>query len=156
MRLTTEFAGEDLYRVPGAGLITVEPNGAPEDSPKAAVETVGTNDPNAMRSVVAVTMPSTVYIHVTNFPGWTATIDRRDLPLYNWGGTMLAASVPPGRHVIVVHYEPEAFKIGVVLAVAAALILAGAVAWSLKRSRSRTDDTGTTLLGAGMSRLLAP
>ena len=47
---------------------------------------------------------------------------------------MLAASVAPGHHVIVVRYEPEAFKIGVVLAVAAALILAGAVGWSLKRS----------------------
>ena len=78
-----------------------------------------------MRSVVAVTKPSTMYIHVTNFPGWTATIDGHNLPLYNWGGAMLAASVPPGRHVVVVRYEPEAFKIGVVLAVAAALILAG-------------------------------
>ena len=34
MKLTAEFAGEELYRVPGGGLITVEPKGAPQDSPK--------------------------------------------------------------------------------------------------------------------------
>jgi hypothetical protein len=133
-KLVNDIAGEDVYRVPGGGVITVEPRGAPQDSPNATVEAVQTSDPNAVRVVVAVTTPSTMYVHITNFPGWTATINGHKLGLHNWGGSMLSASLPTGRHVILLSYEPETFKVGIILAAAAALVFAIAVARSLRRS----------------------
>jgi uncharacterized membrane protein YfhO len=82
-----------------------------------------------------------LYVHITDLPGWNATIDGHPLVLHDWGGTMLTASVPPGRHVIVIRYAPAAFRIGVVLAFLTAAILLVVVIWSLRRSSRRKPAT---------------
>jgi Bacterial membrane protein YfhO len=156
----TTLAGENLYEVPGAGVLTVEPEGMSPDSPRATVAVVSTTtkDPSALRSVVAVARPSTLYVHVTNFTGWTATIDGRNLPLSTWGQTMLKAPIPPGRHVIVLHYFPRSFVVGLVLAGVTVLALVVAVLsplWRRPRSHPLEGDGGdrTTTMGRSGRRL---
>lgn len=143
MEFVAEVGGENLYRVPGAGLITVESVGDRQDAANAVVERIGSDSPNTVRTVVNVSRPSEMYIHITDFPGWTATIGSRRLKLRDWGGTMLAARVPSGRHVIMLRYQPRAFKVGVVVAGVAALVLVGGVVWSVRTRRSREQRVGS-------------
>jgi uncharacterized membrane protein YfhO len=53
-------------------------------------------------------------------PGWHATIDGKPLSLQPFSGIMFQANIPPGRHTIELHYWPESFTIGIVLAACAA------------------------------------
>jgi hypothetical protein len=135
-----DIAGEGLYRVPAGGVITVQPDGTGPDRPNAGVPVVDESDPSTLRTKIDVLAPSTVYIHVTNFPGWKATLDGHPLALRTWGGTMLAASIPAGHHTLVVRYQPEAFEIGIWLAAASALALGGILAWRPIRRRVRSGS----------------
>jgi hypothetical protein len=129
--------GEDLYEVPGAGIITVQPDTMSPDSPEATVATLSSNmnDPASLRTVVDIATPSILYVHVTNYDGWSATMDGRNLPLSTWAQTMLKASVPPGRHVIVMRYRPRTFTAGLILAGATAIALGVALLFPLWRRR---------------------
>jgi hypothetical protein len=145
----TTIAGEGLYRVPGGGVVTTEPEGLPPDSAAATVVPVGGSDPSSMHLTVSDRAPAVMYIHVTDFPGWHATIDGHHLSLRDWGGTMLAASIPAGQHVIVVHYMPSAFRYGVLLAILTAIALIAALIWTLWRRRGGSDGAGPGLVEGG-------
>jgi hypothetical protein len=133
--LVTAIEGEDLYRVPGGSVVTTEPEGSPPDSAAATVIPIGGSDPSSMHLTVSDNSPSVMYIHVTNFPGWKATIDGHGLSLHDWGGTMMSASLPAGNHVIVIRYVPKAFQYGLLLAGLTAIGLVVGVFWSVRRGR---------------------
>jgi Bacterial membrane protein YfhO len=141
--LVTTVGGESLFRVPAAGVITVEPAGAPEDSPDAQVPAVDQSDPSVIRSTVESPQASTVYIHVTDFPGWKATLDGHPLGLHSWGGTMMAASIPAGSHRLVLTYEPGLFVLGEWLALAAIVGLVGMLLWPHYRTRAPRVEAGS-------------
>jgi hypothetical protein len=158
------IGGEDLYEVPGAGVITVEPDTLSPDSPEATVAAVSTNtnDPASLKSVVDVAIPSIAYFHITNYSGWSATVDGRRLPLSTWGETMLKASIPPGRHVIVIRYRPSSFTVGLILAGATAIALAVALLFPLWRrqvhppARSAVEEDHNALQAGGRSTRAVP
>jgi hypothetical protein len=134
------IAGEDLYRVPGGGLVTMEPSGSPADNAGAKVLSNSSDNPAQIKFRVVTPTSSTLYIHVTDFPGWTATIDGKPLKLRTWGGTMLAASMPAGRHAIDIAYRPKAFTLGLILAGAAAAILVATSGFAvLRRHKGRVS-----------------
>ena len=82
--------------------------------------------------------PSVVRLHVTDVPGWHASIDGRPLALDRYSGVMLQARIPGGRHLIVLHYWPTAFSAGLALAaVAAAALLVGPAVLALRRRTRR-------------------
>jgi Bacterial membrane protein YfhO len=135
LTFVTAIAGEELYRVPGGSVVTTEPEGSPPDSAGATEVPVGGSDPSSMHLTVSDSSASVMYIHVTNFPGWKATIDGRPLSLHDWGGTMMAAAIPAGHHVVVIRYMPAAFRYGVLLAILTAVALIGSIFWSIRRSR---------------------
>lgn len=141
--------GEDLYSVPGSALMTVQPTGTMADSATAEVVPNTSTDPAELRAVIRPIAASTIYLHVTDFPGWKATIDNHPLSLRPWGGTMLAASVPPGLHVIVVRYEPSAFKIGLILALLTAVVLVALSGWCLRRQRGSLTYSSERTTGSG-------
>jgi hypothetical protein len=147
-----EISGERLYQVPGGGVVTVERVGAAPDSASATVVANTSPDPAQIRADVRVRLPSTLYLHVTDFPGWSATVDGRPLALRPWGGTMLAASLPAGHDVVVVTYDPPLFTDGCILALVAAVSLAGAVAWS-ERARRRATGRRRTRRGGPVVRV---
>lgn len=115
---------EELYRVPGAGLVTIQPASAPAVDPGELTVPVLDGNAASIHFTTAGTQASTLHIHLTNLPGWTAKIDGHPLPLRTWDDTMLQASVPPGRHTIVLTYWPTTFTAGLVIAAIAVLALA--------------------------------
>jgi hypothetical protein len=132
----TSIEGEDLYRVPGGSVVTTQPIGSSPDSAAATEVHIGGSNPSSMHLTVSNDKPSVMYVHVTDFPGWNATIDGRPLLLRQWGGAMLAASIPAGHHVVVVSYMPSAFKFGLFLALLSAVFLASVVVWHFWRRRN--------------------
>ncbi len=133
--------GEGLYRVPGGGLVTMQPTtAAASDDPDVVVPTEAA-DPSSIHFVVDPRQPSTLHIHITDLPGWKATVDGRPLALHSWGSAMLEASVPAGQETIVLTYWPHAFTDGLVVAGATALGLAMALLVSWRR-RLRRGEAG--------------
>jgi hypothetical protein len=122
---------EQLFRIPGAASATL-------------VSLVGTGEPPSIEAPgtpVAVTHPdaSTWRLHIdhagpallrlrlTDVPGWHATIDGKPLALEPWAQTtMLEAKVPAGSHVVELHYWPDLFSVGIVIAVVVLVGLAAA------------------------------
>jgi hypothetical protein len=68
----------------------------------------------------------------TWFPGWTATIDGRDVPIVRANVAFRAVSVPAGRHLVAFEYRPASVRTGawisgIALAIAALAVLSGLV-----------------------------
>ena len=66
------------------------------------------------------------------FPGWTATIDGRDVPVLRADVAFRAVSVPAGRHLVAFEYRPASVRTGawisgIALAVATLAVLSGFV-----------------------------
>jgi uncharacterized membrane protein YfhO len=79
----------------------------------------------------------TLLLRLTDLPGWHASIDGHPLPLEPSSGVMLTAEVPAGRHVIEVHYWPELFTVGLVVAALTAVgFVVLVVAAQLRRRRA--------------------
>jgi len=117
-RLVAAPGGEGLFRVNDVSLATVVPNKAvsPHSSNTEAPLAVDRPDPATWRVPLNESRPSVVHLRITNVPGWHATIDGRSLTLSPWQSVMFQVDVPAGRHVLVLHYWPTTFTLGIVLA----------------------------------------
>ena len=58
-------------------------------------------------------------------PGWKATVDGRDTPVALANGFTMAVPVIAGKHLLTLRYETPGRRIGVLLSLASALVLAG-------------------------------
>ena len=126
--------GESLYRVPGAGPATLVAPGSggtpPGTDAPGSVVPVTYPGPASWRMVTNAPAARLLRLRLTAVPGWHATIDGRPVAITRWSTVMLEVRVPPGHHVVEVHYWPVAFTAGIGLAAAsataiAALLLAG-------------------------------
>jgi hypothetical protein len=138
---------EDLYRIPDAGLATLvpAPSSGPESAggpPRATVVPVTSNDPAQWKIVTTGTGPQVLQLHLTAVPGWHATIDGHDLALERYSGVMLQARIPAGRHVVELSYWPMAFTVGLGLAAAGVVGLAGALVVGRRRQRRAISPDG--------------
>jgi len=74
------------------------------------------------------------------FPGWTATIDGRVVPVLRADYLLRAVHLPPGRHTMRFVYAPLAYLLGAAVTLATALALLFVAAYSLtRRGRRRAD-----------------
>ena len=48
----------------------------------------------------------------TYFPGWTASVDGRETPIYRANYTFRAVSMPAGAHIVMFTYRPLSFRLG--------------------------------------------
>ncbi len=140
MVLARRVGDEDLYRVPGAGAAVecpLGPGGAlPSPDAPGTVLRVSSPAPTTWKVVTHAASAQVLRLHLTDSPGWRATVDGRPLALASYAGTMLQARVPPGRHVVELHYRPAAFTAGVALAAASAVaLLAALVVGRVRRRR---------------------
>ena len=134
------IAGERLYRVPGAApaTLTARRGGGALPALDAPGTPVPVTQPNpaSWRMVVHAPAPSVLRLHLSDVPGWHATVDGHAVALERFAGMMLQLRVPAGRHIVEVSYLPSAFVVGVVFAAVAAAglaIMAGVV--GLRRRR---------------------
>jgi hypothetical protein len=135
------LADEDLYRIPGSGEATVAPlvSGAlPADSVVGTPVTVHHPGPSRWTLDTSSDEPQALRLHLTDVPGWHATIDGKPLALEPYAGIMLQARIPAGVHKIVLRYWPQTFTEGIVLALGSATFLVVLVVASSFRKRRRT------------------
>ncbi|MDA8296359.1 MAG: YfhO family protein [Actinomycetota bacterium] len=130
--------GEGLFRVPGSGRATLT-----SASGKVRVVQASEPTPDTWTVKFSAKTRSRLELRITDEPGWQATIDGRPLALSHRHAVMLAASVPPGHHVVRLRYWPRAFSVGLAISALAVLVLAFGVAFPLfgrlvllKRARS--------------------
>ena len=114
---------EDLYRIPGAAtatLVPTTPSGRwpSTDAPGKAVD-VEWPGPSEVRVVTNASSAQVLRLRVSSVPGWRATIDGRPLALTPYLSMMLQAHIPPGSHIIELHYWPKRFTEGIVIAACA-------------------------------------
>jgi hypothetical protein len=135
---------EDLLRIPGAAAATLTPlpAGARQPGPDAPGTPVIVSypDPGSWRMVSRSAQPQLLRLRLTDVPGWHASIDGKALGLERFSGIMLQARIPPGSHVVELHYWPETFTVGLVCAAggAAGLALGGLFGWRRRRAEPRT------------------
>ena len=141
----TRIGDEELYRIPGASsaiLVPMAHSGQlPSDSSAGTPVPVTHPNPASWRLTTQSSSPQVLRLHLTNVPGWDATIDGRPLRLKQYSLIMIQAEIPPGRHVIELNYWPSTFTDGIVLAAVAALGLAGAAVVGLLRGRRERDTS---------------
>ncbi len=133
---------EDLYRIPGAGAATLvpAPAGGGDPAPDATGTVVGVSesDPGSLRVTTHGARTEVLRLRLTAVPGWHATIDGHPLTLTRFSGVMLQARIPPGRHVVELHYWPTAFTAGLGLAALSILCLGVALVLGWRRHRRAT------------------
>ena len=116
--------GEELWRVPGASVVTVQPLRAALDDTSATAVPVSEADPARLTLHVDPGTVSRLELHVGAFPGWSARIDGRRLRLRSLFGDELQATVPAGAHTVVLTYRPKRWVEGTWAAIAALVALA--------------------------------
>jgi hypothetical protein len=135
---------EGLFKVPGSGIVTIEPVGETANAADAGVLRTSSPSPEEVQFVTDAKASSTVYIHIGNFQGWSATIDGRPLPLRTWVQVEMAAEVPAGRHTIVLHYDPGSFRLGIYIALVVVIGVVAAVGLVVFRRRRVSPVVRTT------------
>jgi hypothetical protein len=145
------FAGEALYRVPGSGAATVTPlshGELPADLATGKPISVHHSSPSEWNLKTSSSSPQVLRLHLSDVPGWHASIDGKPLVLEQYAGMMLQARIPAGDHTIVLHYWPETLTYGIILAICSAVFLAALLVVASLRHRKRS---GSTTPGEGVS-----
>jgi hypothetical protein len=138
----TTTSDEDLYFVPASGVVTVSTRPAGGVARRPAVDLrVSSTSSGTLNVTVHQKEVSTLNFHVSDVPGWHATIDGRPLALRASSEFELHADVPPGRHDIKLEYWPSLFSVGLILAAIAVVGIgcATSVAW-LRTHRRRWGE----------------
>jgi hypothetical protein len=130
---------ESLFRVPGAGEATetdITPDGQmPGPNTPGRAIAVGHSSPSTWHIVTDARTAEALRLHLSNVPGWNATIDGKPLQLTPYSGMMLQARIPSGHHVIEVSYWPRTFTEGLIIFVVAVVALAAAGVVVRRRQR---------------------
>jgi Bacterial membrane protein YfhO len=96
--------------------------------------------------------------------GWNVHVDGEDAELLAADHAGVAVRVPEGRHTVTLSYQPGGWRLGQALSVLAALGLAGAAVWDIRRRRrggavgsgDRPDGPATHLARSEGNRLRLP
>lgn len=130
---------EMLYRIPGASDGVLVPVARAGTSPPADAHgqpvAVNQTAPSSFRITTSAKQEAVLRLRITDVPGWHATIDGHPLALSSYAGVMLEAAIPPGHHVVELNYWPTLFTVGIVVALLAALALAGILLFAAFKRR---------------------
>jgi hypothetical protein len=138
---------EDLYRIPDAAEAELVPSTSaghhPSTDTSVVPVTVGHPSPSSLRITTSSTSDQVLRLHLTDVPGWHATLDGRPLQLERFGDVMFQARIPAGHHVIELHYWPTLFTVGLILAAVALVALVALVIVSAIRRRADSGVEAT-------------
>lgn len=102
-------------------------------------------EPNEVEIVARADGPAMLVLADTFFPGWRATLDEVDVPIYRANGLFRAIELPPGEHRIVFRYSPFTFQIGAYLSLMGLFAILLGLGYALWSSLYRPYHDGTTL-----------
>ncbi len=133
---------ERLYRIPGAAPATLTPLGLPADARGTPVA-VDHPGPASWKVVTHAASSRVLRLRLTDVPGWHASLDGQPLALRPFNQVMVQADIPPGIHTVELHYWPETFSVGIVLALVSVLCLVAAPIIGHTRRRRRATKSET-------------
>lgn len=81
--------------------------------------------------------PALLVLTDTWYPGWRAAVDGQSVPLYSANLAQRAVVVPGGKHTVSFHYQPESFKLGVIISSLAIFVIAFLMALPFEDALSR-------------------
>jgi hypothetical protein len=85
---------------------------------------------------VEAAQPALLLLTDANYPGWRATFDGTDTPIYSANLLFRAIFVPAGTHEVVFWYEPESLRNGRTLSLLGLMLLL-ALAWAGRQPSHR-------------------
>ena len=94
-------------------------------------------DPNRLTVQVNAQGPSWLLVSDVWYPGWEARLDGEAIAIRRGDYLFRAVPVPSGKHVVEFSYRPRSFLLGLILAAAGLMVLAGAGIWSRARRIAR-------------------
>ena len=112
----------------------------PEVGPAAAAGQAMLIDYDTERVVIMTESagPTMLIVSDALYPGWQATVDGRPVPIYQANGLFRAVYLPAGPHEVVFEFVPASFRIGLILFIFTAAILALVSAWWAAQSRRQS------------------
>jgi hypothetical protein len=94
------------------------------------------DDGDAVLISAALERPGYLVLADQHYPGWTVRVDGAPAPLLRVNYALKGVLLGPGTHAVVFEFRPAAFRAGMALTLAAALLLAaGMVACLVRRKR---------------------
>lgn len=85
--------------------------------------TVDVDSPSEIRISIPKTPPGILVLADMWYPGWTATIDGMDTPVFPVDGIFRGIEVGDGAHEAVFRYQPMTFEYGLMISAVAGIIL---------------------------------
>lgn len=88
--------------------------------------------------------PGFLVVSETYFPGWVATVDGAEVPIYQTDYLLLGVAIPPGAHRVEMRYRAPRATLGLMISSMTALTLIGlgVVTWRRSRAARRSANTG--------------
>jgi hypothetical protein len=72
---------------------------------------------------------------------WRAALDGQSVPIRNADHALVAIHVPKGMHVVTLDAEPRGWRTGILVSIAAGIVLLALIAWGIvRRRRSRAEE----------------
>ncbi len=131
----------------GAADDSLEPLQAGQSSCRAAAQddvTVERYSANSVTLRVAAACEGLLVLPDVYFPGWKATVNGEDRPIYATDGALRGVTVPKGTSRVEFRYLPRGFPIGIALVVGGLVVFLVVAAVSLRRRRTAERDTTTS------------
>lgn len=110
-----------LDEVPG-----LPPGDEESDLPLTPAKVI-TYEPERVEIETDAPAPAWLVLSDSFYPGWQATIDGRDVPIFRANYLVRAARVPAGRHTVVFEYRPPLLRVGMAVSAVAWLVAAGLI-----------------------------
>jgi hypothetical protein len=110
-----------------------EPLPAPAAEASAAVH-ITRYEPERVQIEADVSAPGYLVVTDLHYPGWKAFVDDREVPISRANYLFRAVRLAPGRSVVRLEYQPQSFRIGIVLSAAAAVLVVAGAAWNARRT----------------------
>ncbi|OGG01340.1 hypothetical protein A2Z33_02920 [Candidatus Gottesmanbacteria bacterium RBG_16_52_11] len=115
--------GSKFFADGGRLLLETVPDPQPQPRNGADKTEVTVKQPDYIELNVTVSGNRILYLPETWYPGWTASLDGRTVPVIRANYAFRAVSVPAGAHTVILAYRPASFKTGVIISFVSAGII---------------------------------
>jgi hypothetical protein len=131
---------QQLAQQPGAPVLTVVEGMAPlQTGAGATVKTaIVSYAPERIELHTAGDSPGLLVLADAYYPGWRASVDGQETPVYPANVLFRGVPIPAGEHSVVFTFEPNGWRMGLIAA-GVAVVLIGALGllawWGFRRQR---------------------
>lgn len=94
-----------------------------EKTNKLVIPKIIKYDPQAIQIEVDLKQKGLLFLSDNYYPGWKAYVDNKETKIYRANYTFRAIVSPEGKHTIIFKYQPEPFRIGIIISAISLTIL---------------------------------